>query len=100
MYQRLELLNLIYLFTSQSLIDFHSNFFENLDLSILEDILPSKFGPKGYSRHVLLRAFMVMTYEKFDAITDLKDFLNNNLEIAHLCDFHILKAFPSYTILQ
>ncbi len=91
---------MIDLFTPQSLIDFYSNFFENLDLSILEDILPSKFGPKGYSRHALLRAFIVMKCEKFAEITDLKDFLNNNLKITHLCGFDILKSLPSYTVLQ
>ncbi len=100
MYQRQELLNLIELFTPQSLIDFYSSFFENLDLSILEDILPSKFGPKGYSRHALLRAFIVMKCEKFAMITELKDFLNNNLKIAYLCGFNILKPLPSYTVLQ
>lgn len=100
MYQRQELLNIIDLFTPQSLIDFYSNFFENLDLSKLEDILPSKFGPKGFSRHALLRAFIVMKCEKFAAITDLKDFLNNNLKIAPLCGFDILKPLPSYTVLQ
>lgn len=100
MYQRQELLNLIDLFTPQSLIDFYSNFFENLDLLKLEDFIPSKFGPKGYSRHALLRAFLVMKCEKIAQITDLKDFLDNNLKIAHLCGFDILKPLPSYTVLQ
>lgn len=100
MYQRQELLNLIDLFTPQSLIDFYSSLFENIDLSIIEDYLPSKFGPKGYSRHALLRAFIVMKCEKFAMITELKDFLDNNLKIAHLCGFDIMKPLPSYTVLQ
>lgn len=100
MYPRQELLNIMDLFTPQSLIDLYSSFFENLDLSIIEDILPSKFGPKGYSRHALLRAFIVMKCEKLAIITDLKDFLDNNLKIAYLCGFNILKPLPSYTVLQ
>ena len=41
-----------------------------------------------------------MKCEKFAEITDLKDFLNNNLKITHLCGFDILKSLPSYTVLQ
>lgn len=100
MYQRQELLNLVDLFTPQSLTDFYSSLFENLDLSALEDYLPSKFGPKGFSRHALLRAFIVMKCEKFAMITDLNAFLHNNLKIAHICGFDILKPLPSYTVLQ
>jgi len=100
LYQRQELLNLIDLFTPQSLVDFYSSLFENLNLSALEDYLPSKFGPKGFSRHALLRAFLVMKCEKFAMITDLNDFLHNNLKIAHICGFNILKPLPSYTVLQ
>lgn len=100
MYHRQELLNLIDLFTPQNLIDFYSNLFDNLNLSNFQEYLPSKFGPKGFSRHALLRAFIVMKCEKFALLTDLKDFLNNNLKIAHLCGFDILKPLPSYTVFQ
>ena len=100
MFNRQEILELTELFTSQGLIDFYSNFFDNIDLSMLNDILPSKFGPKGYSRHALIRAFMVMKCQKFAMITDLKDFLDNNLKIAYLCGFDIMKPLPSYTVLQ
>lgn len=90
MYQRQELLNLIELFTPQSLIDFYSSFFENLDLSILEDILPSKFGPKGYSRHAFLRASIDTESSFFKKIYSLRTeserynsrFKNLNLENA------------------
>ncbi|WP_051004415.1 hypothetical protein [Caloramator australicus] len=74
MYQRQEIFNIIELFTSQKLINFYTKLFENLDLSPLPDRLPSKYGPTGYSRHALFRAFIVMKCEKFAQITDLKDF--------------------------
>ncbi|WP_416176404.1 hypothetical protein [Clostridium sp.] len=41
-----------------------------------------------------------MKCEKFAQITDLKDFLENNLIIAHLCGFNILKLLPSYRTFQ
>lgn len=91
MYQRQEIFNLIELFTSQSLINFYTNIFDNLDLSFLPDRVPSKYGPTGFSRHALFRAFVVMKCEKFAQITDLKDFLENNLIIAKLCGFDIIK---------
>lgn len=58
--------------------------------------MTSKYGTSGFSRHALFRAFIVMKYEKFTQITDLKDFLENNLIIAQLCGFDILKKLPSY----
>lgn len=96
MYQRQEIFNLIELFTSDNLINFYTNIFDNLDLSPLPDRVPSKYGPSGFSRHALFRAFIVMKCEKFAQITDLKDFLKNNLIIAQLCGFDILKKLPSY----
>lgn len=100
MYQRQEIFNLIELFTSQSLINFYTNIFDNLDLSFLPDRVPSKYGPTGFSRHALFRAFVVMKCEKFAQITDLKDFLENNLIIAQLCGFDIIKTLPSYWVFQ
>ncbi|WP_338432779.1 transposase [Clostridium tyrobutyricum] len=41
-----------------------------------------------------------MKCEKFAQITDLKDFLENNLIIAQLCGFDILKPLPSYRTFQ
>lgn len=37
-----------------------------------------------------------MKCECFSCITDLVDYLNNNLIIAHYCGFNILKSLPSY----
>lgn len=39
---------------------------------------------------------MVMKCEGFSQITDLVDYLNNNLIIAHFCGFNIFKPLPSY----
>lgn len=100
MYQRQEIFNLIELFTSQKLINFYTKIFDNLDLSTLPDRVPSKYGPTGFSRHALFRAFIVMKCEKFAQITDLKDFLENNLIISQLCGFNILKPLPSYWVFQ
>jgi len=41
-----------------------------------------------------------MKCEKFAQITDLKDFLENNLINAQLCGFNILKPLPSYWVFQ
>lgn len=100
MYQRQEIFNIVELFTSQNTINFYTNIFQNLNLSSLPDRVLSKYGPTGFSRHSLFRAFIVMKCEKFAQITDLKDFLKNNLIIAHLCGFDILKPLPSYWTFQ
>ncbi|WP_192811155.1 transposase, partial [Caloramator australicus] len=100
MYQRQEIFNIIEFFTSQKLINFYTTLFENLDLSPLPDKVPSKYGPTGFSRHALFRAFIVMKCEKFAQVTELKDFLENNLIIAKLCGFDILKPLPSYSVFQ
>ena len=40
--------------------------------------------------------FIVMKCEGFSMISDLVDFLNNNLLIAHFCGFDISRPLPSY----
>lgn len=100
MYQRQEIFNIIELFTSTKLKDFYSNIFKNLDLSSIPDKLPSKYGPKGFSRHALIRAFVIMKCEKMSFISDLVKFLNNNLILAYLCGFDIQKSLPSYSVFQ
>ncbi len=44
----------------------------------------------------MLSAFIVMKLEGFSKITDLVDYLNNNLLIAYYCGFNICKKLPSY----
>ncbi|WP_129545131.1 transposase [Thermoanaerobacter ethanolicus] len=96
MYQLQLLLNIPELFTSLSKIDFYSSMFKNLDLSSIPEFPSSSPGRKGYSHHAMFRAFIVMKAERFGTISDLLDYLRNNLIIAHLCGFNILKPLPSY----
>ena len=44
----------------------------------------------------MICAFIVMKCEGFSIITDLVDYLNNNLLIAHYCGFDITCLLPSY----
>ena len=44
----------------------------------------------------MICAFIVMKCEGFSIITDLVDYLNNNLLIAHYCGFDITRPLPSY----
>lgn len=44
----------------------------------------------------MICAFIVMKCEGFSMITDLVDYLNNNLLIAHYCGFDISLPLPSY----
>lgn len=44
----------------------------------------------------MICAFIVMKCEGFSMITDLVDYLNNNLLIAHYCGFNISQPLPSY----
>lgn len=60
----------------------------------------TKTGRKGFSQRAKLRAFIVMKCECFSCITDLLDYLQNNLIIAHYCGFDILKPLPSYWTLD
>ena len=60
----------------------------------------AKTGRKGFSQRAKLCAFIVMKCECFSCITDLLDYLQNNLIIAHYCGFDILKPLPSYWTLD
>ena len=60
----------------------------------------AKTGRKGFSQRAKLRAFIVMKCECFSCVTDLLDYLQNNLIIAHYCGFDILKPLPSYWTLD
>ncbi len=73
--------------------------FLNLDLSSFPDV-SAKTGRKGYSKRALLCAFIVMKCECFSCITDLLDYLQNNLLIAYYCGFDITKPLPSYWTLD
>lgn len=61
--------------------------------------MPSKYGLSDFSRHALFRAFIQMKCEKFAQITDLKDFLENNLILGFL-DITPVKATQNSIILN
>jgi transposase len=79
---------------------FYRLVFEYLNLSQIDEYIPSVFGPKGYSRHALLKSFIVMKLQSINQITDLKYFIENNHSIAQLCGFDLSKSLPSYSVFQ
>lgn len=92
---RQELLEDISLFTSQPKAKFYDELFINLDLSSIP-ARNSKAGQASYSNLARICAFIVMKCEGFTLISDLHDYLSNNLIIAHYCVFDISKELPSY----
>ena len=93
---RQEILKDISLFTSQSKTKFYDELFANLDLSGVAEH-NSKTGRTSYSNHAMICAFIVMKCEGFSQISDLHDYLSNNLIIAHYCGFDIFCKLPSYS---
>ena len=89
------IMNDISLFTSQPKAKFYDELFIHLDLSSVPDRRCEK-GRQGYSRHAMIRAIIVMKCECFAYITDLVDYLSNNLIIAYYCGFDITKKLPGY----
>ena len=94
---RQEIIQDITLFTSTPKAQFYEKLFDDLDLSCFPES-SAKTGRKGFSKRALLRAFIVMKCECLKYITDLQDYLNNNLIIAHHCGFNIMKPLPSYWV--
>jgi hypothetical protein len=91
---RQEIIQDIRLFTSQPKATFYDELFSNLDLSPMRGT-HAKTGRKS-PKEALFCAFVLMKCEGFSQITDLWDYLNNNLLIAHYCGFNIMKPLPSY----
>lgn len=96
---RQEILQDITLFTSQPKAKFYSDLFLHLDLSEFPEF-NATIGCKGFSNQAKLRAAIVMKCECFSCVTDLLDYLRNNLLIAHYCGFNIMKPLPSYWTLD
>ena len=92
---RQEIMQDILLFTSAPKARFYDLLFQNLDLSELPEFNSPK-GRPGYSNHAKLCAFIVMKCECFAYITDLLDYLQNNLVIAYYRGFDITDPLPSY----
>ena len=91
---RQEILKDIRLFTSQPVAKFYDSLFLNLDLSFVPEF--PKTGRKGFSNHAMICSFIVMKCEGFSMISDLVDYLHNNLLIAYFCGFDISRPLPSY----
>ena len=91
---RQEILKDVSLFTSHPKAKFYDELFINLDLSCIP-AHNSKIGRAGYSNHSMICAFIVMKCEGFSQISDLHDYLSNNLIIAHYCGFDISRELPS-----
>lgn len=89
------IMNDISLFTSQPKAKFYDELFIHLDLISVPDRRCEK-GRQGFSRHAMIRAAIVMKCECFEYVTDLVDYLNNNLIIAYYCGFDITKKLPGY----
>lgn len=96
---RQEILQDITLFTSQPKAKFYSDLFLHLDLSEFPEF-NANTGRKGFSNQAKLRAAIVMKCECFSCVTDLLDYLRNNLLITHYCGFNIMKPLPSYWTLD
>ena len=92
---RQQILYDISLFTSQPKARFYDELFLSLDLSAIP-CYDCETGRKGASNHAYICAFIVMKCEGFTQISDLHDYLTNNLLIAHYCGFDIMKPLPSY----
>jgi len=73
---------------------FYANIFVNLDVSPIEATKAKEGRPS--EKVALFRSFVVMKCEKLSKVSELLDYLKNNLIIAHLCGFGITKSLPSY----
>lgn len=85
----------IKLFTAQPKANFYSELFLHLDADCMQSAIAAT-GRKGYDKAAMLCAYLVMKCESFSPLTDLVDYLHNNLLIAHYCGFDITKPLPSY----
>jgi len=91
---RQEIIQDINLFVSQPKARFYDELFSNIDLTPISGA-HAKTGRKS-QKEALFCSFIVMKCEGFSLVTDIWDYLNNNLLIAHYCGFNIMKPLPSY----
>jgi len=81
------------LYTNNTTIAFYEKMFSELNLSEIEEFprksdKSTKFeGRKPVSRHNLFRAFIVMKTQRFEFVTRLLDYLENNVAVALVCGF-------------
>ena len=81
------------MFTNQPKAKFYSTLFLHLDITPISKSA-SKTGRKS-QRAALFCAFVVMKLEGFSQVSDLHDYLTNNLLIAYYCGFDITQELPS-----
>jgi len=91
---RQEIIHDIHLFTSQPKAKFYSTLFLFLDVTPISKSAAKTGRPS--KRAALFCSFIVMKCEGFSQISDLVDFLKNNLLIAYYCGFDITEPLPSY----
>lgn len=91
---RQEIIEDIRLYISQPKAKFYNELFLHLDTNPLSST-HAKTGRKS-PKEALFCSFVVMKCEGFSQVSDLVDYLNNNLLIAHYCGFDIRKPLPSY----
>jgi len=82
-----------HLYTNNTTVSFYEKLFTELDLSGVEEF-PRKSdkatrheGRPPVSRHNLFRAFMVMKTQRLKQVSELMDYLENNIAIALVCGF-------------
>jgi transposase len=81
------------LYTNNANVSFYSKIFGELDLSGVcefprKSTEPTKYeGRKPISRHNIYRAFVVMKTQRFREVSQLLDYLENNIVITMLCGF-------------
>lgn len=81
------------LYTSNQAVNFYTKMFSHLDLSSINEFprksskLTKGEGRKTISRHCIYRAFAVMKIQRLREVSQLLDYLENNIAIAMLCGF-------------
>ena len=81
------------LYTSNHSVCFYEKLFSQLDLAGVVEFPrksdePTKYeGRKPFSRHNLFRAFIVMKTQRFSQVSQVIDYLENNIAIALVCGF-------------
>jgi len=84
----------ISLYENQPNGKYYKNIFAYLDVSPIEQTKAKEGRPS--EKVALFRSFIVMKNEKIAKVSELLDYLKNNLIVAHLCGFDITKPLPSY----
>jgi hypothetical protein len=89
---RQEILQDVRLFTNQPKVKFYDTLFLHLDVAPVVKSAAQTGRPS--ERSALFCAFIVMKREGFSQVSDLHDYLTNNLLIACYCGFDVTKPLP------